>query len=288
MTVSGRRDTGGSVSTRDKTDMKAYWGRDGLEPAILQALAHAGKDIHALTIDDLAPADQFHSGGKGATERLARLAQLGPGLRVLDVGGGLGGPARTLAAQFGCRVTVVDLTESYVRAGAALTARLGLADRVTHRAGDALALDVGADAFDVVWTQNSGMNIADKQRLYAGFARLLRPGGLLAIQEPMAGPVQPVIFHVMWARDAAMSFLRPPGEMRAVIEAAGFRLRAWDDVTAEMAGPSTGAAVPAHSIQRIVMGEALDEITRAGQRNREEGRIVMIQAVLERTPDPPR
>ncbi len=268
---------------REKSDVQAHWGRDGLEQAILQALAQAGKDIHALTVDDLAPADQFHSGGKGATERLARLAQLRPGLRVLDVGGGLGGPARTLAAQFGCRVTVVDLTESYVRAGAALTARLGLADRVTHRAGDALALDVGADAFDVVWTQNSGMNIADKERLYAGFARLLRPGGLLALQEPMAGPVQPVIFPVMWARDAAMSFLRPPGEMRALIEAAGFRLRAWDDVTAEIAGPSSGAAVPAHSIQRIVMGEALDEVTRAGQRNREEGRIVMIQAVLERT-----
>jgi SAM-dependent methyltransferase len=268
---------------REKSAVQAYWGREGLEQAIIQALAQAGKDIHALTVDDLAPADQFHSGGKGATERLARLAQLRPGLRVLDVGGGLGGPARTLAAQFGCRVTVVDLTESYVRAGAALTARLGLADRVTHRAGDALALDVGPDAFDVVWTQNSGMNVADKQRLYTGFARLLRPGGLLALQEPMAGPVQPVIFPVMWARDATMSFLRPPDEMRAVIEAAGFRPRAWDDVTAEVAGPSSGAPVPAHSIQRIVMGGALDEITRAGQRNREEGRIVMIQAALERT-----
>jgi ubiquinone/menaquinone biosynthesis C-methylase UbiE len=243
-------------------------------------------DIAALTIDDLALADQFHSGGKAATERLARLAQLRPGLRVLDVGGGLGGPARTLAAQFGCRVTVVDLTESYVRAGAALTARLGLADRVTHRLGDALALDAGVDAFDVVWTQNSGMNIADKERLYAGFARLLPPGGLLALQEPMAGPVQPLLFPVMWARDASMSHLRPPHEMRALIEAAGFRLRAWDDVTAEAAGPSSGAGVPPYSIQHIVMADTLPEITRAGQRNRDEGRLLMIQAVLERTAAP--
>jgi len=133
----------------------------------------------------------------------------------------------------------------------------------------------------VVWTQNSGMNIADKDDLYAGFARLLRRGGLLALQEPMAGPVQPIVFPVMWARDATMSFLRAPDAMRALIEAAGFCARAWEDVTAEVAGPSAGA-VPAHSIQRIVMGDALGEITRAGQRNREEGRIVMIQAVLER------
>ncbi|MGH7332298.1 MAG: SAM-dependent methyltransferase [Candidatus Rokuibacteriota bacterium] len=262
--------------------INAYWGRDDLERAILAALAAAGKDVDALTIDDLAPSDQFHSGGKDATVRLARLAAVRPGWRVLDVGGGLGGPARTLAAEFGCHVTVVDLTESYARAGVALTARLGLSDRVTHRTGDALALEAGADTFDLVWTQNSGMNVSDKERLYAGFARLLRRSGLLAIQEPMAGPVQPPIFPVMWARDETASFLRRPEEMRGVIEAAGFRARAWDDVTAEMAGPSTGGAVPAHSIQRVVMGEALDEITRAGQRNREERRIVIVQGVLER------
>jgi SAM-dependent methyltransferase len=260
----------------------AYWGRAGLERTILDALAAAGTKIDTLTVNDLAPSDHFHSGGKRATDRLARLAALRPDLRVLDVGGGLGGPARTLATEFGCRVTVIDLTESYVRAGAALTARLGLADQVTHRAGDALSLDVGGDEFDVIWTQNSGMNISDKERLYAGFARILRPGGLLALQEPMAGAVQPVVFPVMWAKDATSSFLRAPEEMRAVIEAAGFRVRAWDDVTADAVGPSTGADGPAHSIQRIVMGPALDAIVRAGQRNRVEGRIVMIQAVLER------
>jgi len=266
----------------DARATNAYWGRDGLERRILDALAAAGTNVDTLTIDDLAPADQFHSGGKSATERLARLARLGDGMRVLDVGGGLGGPARTLATRFGCRITVLDLTESYVRAGLTLTARLGLADRVTHRIGDALALDVGGETFDVVWTQNSGMNIPDKERLYAGFARVLRPGGLLALQEPMAGPVQPVLFPVMWARDAGASFLRAPDEMRKVIEAAGFQVRAWDDVTAEVIGPSTGAASPAHSIQRIVMGDAVDAIARSGQKNREEGRIVMIQAVLER------
>jgi len=265
----------------DAQAANAYWGRHDLERKILDALAAAGRNVDALTVDELAPADHFHSGGRSATERLARLAQLRPGMRVLDVGGGLGGPARTLAAKFGCTVTLVDLTESYVRAGAALTARLGLSDRVTHRVGDALALELG-EPFDVVWTQNSGMNIADKERLYAGFARAVRPGGLLVLQEPMAGPVQPIVFPVMWARDAGASFLRRPDEMQKVIESAGFAVRAWDDVTDEAAGPSTGADSPAHSVQRIIMGEALEPIVKAGQRNRAERRIVMIQAVLER------
>jgi len=259
-----------------------YWGREGLEHAILDALAAGGVDVTAPTVDDLAPADQFHGGGKPATERLARLADFGSGTRVLDVGGGLGGPARTLAAQFGCRVTVVDLTESYIRAGAALTALVKLGGRVAHRQGNALALPFDGQAFDAVWTQNSGMNIADKESLYAGFARVLRPGGLLAIQEPMAGPVTPPIYPLMWARDATTSFLRRPDEMRALIEAAGFALRAWDDVTAEPFGARPGAPVPAHGIARIVMGEQLPDIMQAGQRNREEGRIVMIQAVFER------
>ena len=262
--------------------MAGYWEREGLLTKIFDALRAAGKNLDALTLDDLGPADHFHGGGKKATDRQARLAQLRPGLRVLDVGGGLGGPARTLAAEHGSRVTVVDLTESYVRTGEALTARLKLSDRVTHRVGDALKLDVEPGAFDVVWTQNSGMNIADKEQLYAGFARVLRAGGLLVIGEPMAGPVQPVVFPVMWARDAGGSFLRAPDEMRAVMEQAGFRVRVWEDVTEELAGPSP-AVTPPHFAARIIMGDALDEIIRAQERNRAERRIVMVQAVLERS-----
>ena len=237
-----------------------YWGRDNLGQMILDALAAAGKNLDMLTIDDLAATDQFHGGGKAAAVRLARLAGAAPGMRVLDVGGGLGGPARTLTVEFGCHVTVLDLTESYVRAAEMLTARLGLGGRVSHHVGNALELPFESGVFDVVWTQNSGMNIADKERLYAGFHRVLRSGGLLALQEPMAGPVQPPILPLMWARDSSTSFLRTPPEMHAVIQRTGFRVRAWDDVTAETAGAATGADVPAHSIQRLVMGDAIAAI----------------------------
>jgi SAM-dependent methyltransferase len=270
----------------DASIVEAHWARERLDEAILAALTARGADLDALTPDVLAPVDQFHGGGKPVTVRLARLAGARPGMRVLDVGGGFGGPARTLAVEFGCLVTVVDLTESYVRAARMLTARMGVADRVSHEVGNALALPFPDGAFDLVWTQNSGMNISDKERLYRGFHRVLRPGGLLALQEPMAGPGAPVLYPVMWARDAVTSFLRTPAEMRAVIEGAGFRILVWDDVTAETAGPTTGADIPAHSIQRLVMGAAIDEIIGVGHRNRDEGRLVSIQAVFERPEAP--
>lgn len=269
------------VGTSDRASA-GYWGREGLSQAILDALASSGKDIAALTIDDLAPLDQFHGGGKSATQRLARLAELTRGTRVLDIGGGLGGPARTLAVEFGCTVTVVDLTESYVQAGEMLTARLGLRDRVAHHVGNALELPFDDGAFDVVWMQNSGMNVSDKRRLYAGVHRVLRPGGRFALQEPMAGPVQPLIFPVMWARDASTSFLLTPEQARATIEAAGFRGLVWDDVTTEVSTGRTSTPASGPTIQSIVMGDDLPTITAAQKRNDEERRTVIVQAVFER------
>jgi len=262
--------------------VKEHWEREDLSEAILAALRESGKNLDALTLDELAPFDQFHRGGKRFTLRLANLAGLRPNMRVLDVGGGLGGPARTLALELGCHVTVVDLTESYIHAGRMLTSLMKLDDRVTFQVGDALDLSFDDNSFDAVWTQNSGMNIADKERLYAGFQRLIRPKGLLVIQEPMSGPNQPLIFPAMWSRDGTNNFLRKPEQMRAVIEAAGFRLLKWDDVTNEKDPPT--AVRPTHSIQKLVMGEELlAEIRLADQRNDAEQRLVMIQAVFERS-----
>jgi ubiquinone/menaquinone biosynthesis C-methylase UbiE len=174
--------------SRDMGDRSTadYWHRDDLVAVVLDALTRSGKDLANLTVEDLAASDQFHGGGRPATLRLAELARLHEPAprprRVLDVGGGLGGPARTLAAQFGCEVTSVDITPSYIEAAQALTDLVGLGDRVTHHVGDALDLPFDDEHFDVVWTQNSGMNIADKDTLYAGFHRVLRSGGTLAFQ----------------------------------------------------------------------------------------------------------
>ena len=201
---------------------------------------------------------------------------------MLDAGGGLGGAARVLAAEYGCRVVVADVTEDYVRAGVYLTARAGLGERVHHLRADALALPFAAGRFDVVWTQNSGMNIAEKAALYAGFYRLLRPGGRLAIQEPAAGRAQPPHFPLMWARGPEASFLLTPAELRACIRAAGFREVLWDEdpvATAARARPPGAAAV---TVQRLVMGDRLDAIQAAAVRNDAEGRLARVQAVFDR------
>lgn len=260
--------------------LREYWGRRELGRAIVEAYVEAGVDLETLTVDDLAPMDQFHGGGIVMTRRLARLGELAPGTRVLDVGGGLGGPARTLAVEFGCRVTMSDLTASYVQASALLSHLIGLGPSLAHVVADGLELPFASGAFDVVWTQNSGMNIADKQRMYQGFHRVLSPGGRLVTQEPMAGPVQPLIFPVMWGRDETVSFLRTPDEMRNMIEVAGFRQRSWGQTEA-VKTPETGS-LPNVRLQTLVMGHELAQINAAGRRNNAEGRILMIQAVFDK------
>ena len=267
----------------DLAAVRRHWDRGGLRAAIEEILRTSGLGAGTPTIEDLAPLDQFHGGGIGFTRRLAGLAGLAPGMHVLDVGGGLGGPARTLAVEHGCRVTVVDLAESYIEAGRMLTSRMGLDDRVSMRAGDALDLPFADGSFDAVWTQNSGMNIAAKDRLYAGIRRVLAPAGVLAIQEPMAGPVTPRIYPLMWAPDPSHDHVRAPAAMRATIEGAGFRTLAWDEVRVER--PVAGAPAAAHTIQRLVMGDArIAEIARATRVNETEERLVMVQAVFAAVP----
>ena len=131
-------------------------------------------------------------------------------MRVLDVGDGLGGPARTLASEFGCAVKVLDLTEEFCRARAAFTTRTGLSDLVSFRHGSALEMPYPDASFDAAWTQHSSMNIADKGRLYGEIHRVLRPDGRLALHEILAGPVSPIYLPVPWARRPELNHLCPP------------------------------------------------------------------------------
>jgi SAM-dependent methyltransferase len=244
-------------------------------------VAAAGLDLATATPDDLAPLDQFHGGGKQATRTLAEQAGVTAGMRVLDVGGGLGGPARMLAVEYGARVTVLDLTADYLRAGAMLTARLGLAGQVHFCYGQALALPFADGSFDLVWTQNSGMQLADKGRLYGGFFRVLRAGGRLAQLEPVAGPVQPPHFPLMWASEPSQSHLHTAEALYATITATGFIARSWNPAV-RFAEPPASAVPPALTIQHLIMGERLPAIREARARNTAEDRMHSLLAVFER------
>ncbi len=273
--------------------VNAQYGRPNLGASILAALRAISKDPGNVTLADLAPLDHFHSGGYAATLELARRANLQPGQRVLDVGGGIGGPARTLAAEFGCTVTVLDLTEEFCRTGELLTAWTKLSHRVTFQQGNALALPFPDHSFDVVWAEFSLMNIADKEELYAGIYRVLRTGGRFAFQEAMAGPVQPLHFPVHWAESPAISFLLPPADVRALLLRLGFVEVAWADTT-----PATLEAQRQRSAATNLSGTAaqtlpnLSFILRPREeaasmvknvaRNLEEGRVTFIRGVFDR------
>jgi SAM-dependent methyltransferase len=146
-----------------------------LGAAILAAVRERGGDAEHPTFKDLAPFDHYHGGSLPTTLALLRLADPPRGLRVLDVGGGIGGPARTLARELDCHVTVLDATPAFCDVGEMLTERTGLADRVTFLHGSALAMPFADGDFDLAWMQNVGMHIHDKGRLFAEVARVLRP-----------------------------------------------------------------------------------------------------------------
>ena len=271
----------------DDRSVGAHYGSGDLATRILEALRTAGKDPDALATADLTPVDQLHARGRGATLELARLAGITSGMRVLDVGGGLGGPARTLASEFGCDVEVLDLTEEFCRAGEVLTARTGLDDRVSFQHGDALEMPYPAAGFDVAWMQHSSMNIPDKERLYTEIHRVLRPRGRLALHEILAGPVSPIHLPVPWARDPALSHLRPPAQTRALLRETGFRELAWIDETApalswyrKRLARTPGEPPPLGP--HLVFGEVFGEMSRNQVRNLSERRISVFQALFQR------
>lgn len=272
---------------RDDRLVAEHYGRGDLAAKILEALRTAGKDPDALTIEDLAPIDQLHARGRVATLELARLAGITAGTRVLDVGGGLGGPARTLASALGCAVEVLDITEEFCRAGEMLTARTGLSALVSFRHGSALEMPYPDASFDIAWAQHTSMNIANKERLYKEIHRVLRPGGRLALHEILAGPTSPIYLPVPWARHPELDHPRPPDEARSLIRDAGFKELAWIDDTAptlrwyeKRLAPMSGEPPPLGL--HLVLGDDFDEMLRNQVFNLSEGRIAVIQALFGR------
>ncbi len=157
-----------------------HYGKDGLEEAILQAVGRMGKDQSALNPIDLAPMDEFHTGGLPATKDLATQMDLRPGMRLLDVGSGVGGPGRFFAAYHGCQVDGIDLTEEFVQVSNRLTKILKLESVAKFQQASALQMPFAAETFDRACMIHVGMNIADKAGVFREVQRVLKPGGLFA------------------------------------------------------------------------------------------------------------
>lgn len=212
-------------------EVARHYASDRLEARILNGLAAMGCDLERLTVDDLAPVDEFHMGGRKATEALLADLDAAPRARVLDVGSGLGGTARLLAMRHGCSVTGVDLTSDYVAVARALTARVGLGEQVRFEEGSALALPFPDGAFDAVTMLHVGMNIEDKAALGRELARVLRVGGRLALYDVMRMGEGELAYPVPWAATPATSFLAWRDDYRRALAAAGLAIEAEADRT---------------------------------------------------------
>lgn len=263
---------------------------DALSSHILAALKESGRDLDSLTHRDLVPVSELHNRGKQATTDLAKLAEISPNHHVLDVGCGIGGPARTLAAEFGCRVTGVDISEEFCTAARFLNALVGLSDHIEIRRADALALPFEDQSFDIVWTQHASMNIPDKDAFFSEIHRALKPMGKLALHDVMAGSIQPIHFPVPWAPDPHVSFLATPDELRSLALSFGFHELAWQDHTQltedwwrktreRVSGQGTSSLNPG-----LVMGSQFPVMANNMYRNIGEGRVAIIMAVFQKQP----
>jgi SAM-dependent methyltransferase len=199
-----------------------HYGRGRLEELILGAVAREGKDPEKLAAVDLAAVDEFHVGGLEATQELAKHMELRAGLRLLDVGCGIGGPARYFAAEHGCRVTGIDLTEEFVRVACSLTTRTKLDGLAEFRQGSALELPFEPGTFDGAYMIHVGMNIADKAGIFREVRRVLKPQGLFTVFDIMRVKEGAIQYPVPWALSEETSFVGTVKEYRDALQNAGF------------------------------------------------------------------
>jgi sarcosine/dimethylglycine N-methyltransferase len=269
---------------KDELDgVRDHYRATGLTERLKTALAVFGPEDVRLTPQQLAGLDQFHTRGLAATADLATLAGITADMSVLDVGSGVGGPARALAASNGCRVTGVDLSEPFVDAARYLTDRTGQSGQVSFQAGSALELPFDDGRFDAVLLQHVAMNIADRVTLYREIRRVLKVGGRFATYDVVLKGGEPH-YPVPWARTPSTSFLFTAEATREAVEPAGFRALVWQDdsETAKAWFVQVRASGPPPSPNLgVVMGPDFAQLSGNLARNLMEDRIGILTAVFE-------
>jgi SAM-dependent methyltransferase len=265
-----------------------HWGRGDVYELIVSALEKAGKPLAALMVEDLAPVDHYHARGFPATVELADRLPIGAGDHLLDIGCGLGGPARYLARRFDCRVSGLDITASFVEAANRLTALLRMEDRVQVLLGDGHSLPYESACFDGAYALHVTMNVADRPRFFAEAWRVLRPGAFFALTEHGLGPEGNPHHPVPWSEDGSGAYLVTPEQTRALLEEAGF-----ESIAIEEAGPKYLAGykravqlaerggLPPLGVHLLMGGNAVLKMKNAA-RNIEEGRTRPIEAICRK------
>lgn len=272
-----------------RTDrIETHYSHGGLLRAVRDGLHRLGKTPDTVSVEDLGPVDEFHIGGRAATEAFLDQLDIDADDHVLDVGCGLGGASRFAAHKYGCRVTGIDLTDEYVKTGEAMCKWVGLETLIRLEYGDATATPYPDGAFDKSYMMHVGMNIEDKQSLAKELHRVLRPGGRLGVYDVMRVGNGPLRFPVPWATNPEESRVSSPGEYRDALEAAGFRVIAERDRSADalkffsqLQAGAGGAERPPLGLH-ILMGESASEKVENMIENVSRHCIAPVEIILER------
>lgn len=267
----------------DAQSISDHWETGDVYARILNAMGAAAISPDTVTVEQMAPVDHFHARGLPATVELADALPIQAGQHIVDIGCGLGGPARYLAERFGCRVSGVDITGPYVEAANKLTALLRMEGQVEVELGDGQHLPYGDAMFDGGYTQHVTMNIADRAQFFAEAFRVLKPGAFFALTEHGLGSEGQPHYPLPWSEDGSGAFLVPPEETVAYLQDTGFV-----DVEVEHTGAKYLAGykraielaaqgnLPPFGVH-ILMGQTAPAKTVNAARNIEEGRTQPIQ-----------
>lgn len=244
------------------SEISGHYTHGDLLARLRAALLEDGVGLEHASIESLTPYDQFHGRGLEATQELAAAFAVSASDHLLDVGSGIGGPARYFADRFGCRVTGLDLTAEFCAIAGHLTQAVDLDDRVVFHEGDATAMPFADAGFDGAYAMNVSMNIADKARFYAEIHRVLRPGGWFVLSEIAQGPTGSPDYPTPWARTVETSFLATPSEICEGLEACGFKvLKSRDTAKEALASGARSRAMvergekPPHRAVHLIHGD---------------------------------
>ena len=240
----------------------SHYRQEDLIGKILAGVERIGKTSNTVTVEDLAPVDEFHIGGRIATKSFLETLSLGKDEYVFDVGCGIGGTSRFVAHTYGCRVIGVDLMKEFIETGETLCEMLGLKQKVILTQGNVLELDFAEATFAKAFMLHVGMNISDKYGLMKEIGRVLKPGGVFGIYDVMRIGEGEVVYPVPWASDGKSSSLSSPETYRQALMEAGFKvvskvnrgdfaLRFFEQVTAATAISKTPSPLGLH----ILMGQ---------------------------------
>jgi ubiquinone/menaquinone biosynthesis C-methylase UbiE len=275
------------METASRSQVADHYARGSLVADIRDGLVAMGKTESTVTAEDLAPVDEFHIGGRAATGELARQLALTAGDRVLDIGCGLGGPARQIAAHYECQVTGIDLTRDYIEAGNVLSGWLHLEDRICLQQGDALGLPFPDGSFSAAYMLHVGMNIADKTTLFSEVARVLRAGARFGVYDVMRTGAGELSYPLPWASTADTNAIAAPEQYRDTLSAAGFEIlseRQQRDVALEYFARQRAQAATGRTVLGVqtLMGARRPEMVRNMSESIADGRIAPVEIIARK------